>query len=136
MEQVPDLLRALGVYPSDWDIQDILHEIQAMGDESGAKTAIDFDEFTRLYVNHRPVLGVSHDKILDAFKTLGCEPTSGMLDRKTLVNALLTRGEHFDEEELAKAFGQLIGAPSIIDNEDKQPISAKEFAEEVLGFES
>merc|ERR1712054_731932 len=28
MEQVPDLLRALGVYPSDWDIRDILQEIR------------------------------------------------------------------------------------------------------------
>jgi len=135
MEQVPDLLRALGVYPSEWDIQDILNEIQAMGDDSGAKTAIDFDEFTRLYVNHRPVLGVSHDKILDAFKSLGCEPTSGMLARQTLVDALLNRGEKFTEDELAGALEQLIGAPSITNDPSERNISAREFAEEILGFE-
>lgn len=136
MEQVPDLLRALGVYPSEWDIRDIRQEIQAMGDDSQPKTAIDFEEFVRLYVNHRPVLGVSQDKILEAFRALGCEPTSGMIARDTLVEALLTRGEHFDEEELGAALEQLIGSSSLFDGgSSKNNISASEFAEEVLGFD-
>jgi len=135
MEQVPDLLRALGVYPSEWDITDIRNEIQAMGDESAPKTAIDFEEFVRLYVNHRPVLGVSQDKILEAFRNLGCEPTSGIISRDVIVEALLTRGEHFDEDELGAALEQLIGSSSLLDDPSKKNISAAEFAEEVLGFQ-
>merc|ERR1719421_1306297 len=135
MEQVPDLLRALGVYPSEWDIRDIQNEITAMGDDTNPKTAIDFEEFVRLYVNHRPVIGVSQDKILEAFRALGCEPTSGIIARDVLVEALLTRGEPFSEEELGAALEQLIGAGSLLDDPSKKNMSAAEFAEEVLGFE-
>lgn len=135
MEQVPDLLRALGVYPTEWDIRDIANEIQAMGDDSAPKSAISFEEFVRLYVNHRPVLGVSQDKILDAFRAIGCEPTSGIIARDTLVEALVTRGEQFSEEELGFALEQLIGSQSLLDDPSKKNISAAEFAEEVLGFE-
>lgn len=136
MEQVPDLLRALGVYPSEWDIRDIRNEIQAMGDDSAPKTAIDFEEFVRLYVNHRPVLGVSQDKVLEAFRALGCEPRSGIISRDTLVEALLTRGESFSEEELGAALEQLIGASSLLEDHGNKNISASEFAEEVLGFDA
>lgn len=110
--------------------------VWSAGDDSQPKTAIDFEEFVRLYVNHRPVLGISQDKILDAFRSLGCEPTSGIMSRDTLVEALLTRGEKFSEEELGTALEQLIGAHSLLDDVSNKNISASEFAEEVLGFEA
>jgi len=136
MEQVPDLLRALGVYPSDWDIRDILNEIQAMGDESSPKTAINFEEFVKLYVNHRPVIGISQDKILDAFRSLGCEPTSGMIARETLLEALINYGERFEEDDLRAALHELTGSCALIDDPSKKNVSATEFAEDVLGFEN
>merc|ERR1711924_19946 len=105
-------------------IRDIRNEIQAMGDESQPKTAIDFEEFVRIYVNHRPVLGVSQEKILEAFRALGCEPRSGMIARDTLVEALLTRGENFNENELSAALEQLIGASSLLEDPAKKNISA------------
>jgi len=134
MEQVPDLLRALGVYPSDWDIRDILNEIQAMGFEGSPKVAINFEEFVKLYINHRPVLGVSQNKILAAFCSLGCEPSSGMIARESLLEALITRGEKFTEEELKLALHHLTGSSGLLDDPSKKNISAAEFAEEILGF--
>jgi len=135
MEQVPDLLRALGVYPSQWDIEDILNEIQAMGDEDNPKTAINFEEFVKLYVNVRPVIGIGKEKIHDAFKVLGAEPSSGIISRQVLTEALMHFGEQFDPEELAQVLDELIGQESLLDDPNEKNISAQEFAENVLGFE-
>lgn len=135
MEQVPDLLRALGVYPSQWDIRDILNEIQAMGDEANPKSSINFEEFVKLYVNIRPVIGIGKDKILNAFRALGAEPSSGIISRQLLTDTLLEYGENFDEEELGVVLDELIGTMSLLDDPSQKNISAQEFAENVLGFE-
>jgi len=135
MEQVPDLLRALGVYPSQWDIEDILNEIRAMGDSENPKTSINFEEFVKLYVNIRPVIGIGKEKILDAFRALGAEPSSGIISRQLLTEALTQLGEQFDEEELGQVLEELIGATSLLDDPTQKNISAQEFAEHVLGFE-
>ena len=150
MEQVPDLLRALGVYPSQWDIEDILNEIQAMGDSANPKTSINFEEFIKLYVNIRPVIGIGKEKILNAFRALGAEPSSGIISRQLLTEALTqygttvlagvvshicASGEGFSEEELGQVLEELIGAASLLDDPTQKNISAQEFAEHVLGFE-
>jgi len=135
MEQVPDLLRALGVYPSQWDIEDILNEIQAMGDSANPKTSINFEEFIKLYVNIRPVIGIGKEKILNAFRALGAEPSSGIISRQLLTEALTQYGEGFSEEELGQVLEELIGAASLLDDPTQKNISAQEFAEHVLGFE-
>eukprot|EP00656_Telonema_subtile_P052963 TRINITY_DN7525_c0_g1_i1.p1 TRINITY_DN7525_c0_g1~~TRINITY_DN7525_c0_g1_i1.p1 ORF type:complete len:888 (-),score=271.02 TRINITY_DN7525_c0_g1_i1:169-2832(-) len=135
MEQVPDLLRALGVYPSQWDIQDILNEIQAMGDEDNPKTAINFEEFVKLYVNTRPVIGIGKEKILDAFRALGAEAGSGVISRQLLTDMLTQFGENFDEAELGSVLEELVGMSSLLEDPAEKNISAQEFAENVLGFE-
>lgn len=135
MEQVPDLLRALGVYPSQWDIDDILNEIQAMGDAANPKTAINFEEFVKLYVNTRPVIGIGKDKIMGAFRALGAEPSSGIISRQLLTEMLTQYGEQFSEEELASVLEELVGMSSLLEDPSQKNISAQEFAENVLGFE-
>eukprot|EP00658_Telonema_sp_P-2_P024663 TRINITY_DN19918_c0_g1_i1.p1 TRINITY_DN19918_c0_g1~~TRINITY_DN19918_c0_g1_i1.p1 ORF type:complete len:380 (+),score=120.31 TRINITY_DN19918_c0_g1_i1:150-1289(+) len=134
MEQVPDLLRALGVYPSQWDIEDILNEIQAMGDAANPKTSINFEEFVKLYVNIRPVIGIAKEKIMEAFRALGAEPSSGIISRQLLTETLTQFGEGFGEEELAEVLEGLIGSSSLMQDPSQKNISAQEFAENVLGF--
>lgn len=46
---VPDYMRALGSFPSDYEIECILHEIH-----TGAKRKISFEEIVKLYINHAP----------------------------------------------------------------------------------
>merc|ERR1712216_615222 len=108
---------------------------QAMGDSANPKTSINFEEFVKLYVNTRPVIGIGKEKILDAFRLVGAEPSSGIISRQLLTDALTEYGEAFSEEELSEVLEELIGTSSLTEDPTQKNISAQEFAEQVLGFE-
>lgn len=57
-------------------------------------TDIDLEEFIKLYVNHRPVFGISSNELIQAFHVLGsCESTAQpVLQRHELLELLQARG--------------------------------------------
>jgi len=81
------------------------------------------------------VIGIGKEKILDAFRALGAEPSSGIISRQLLTDALMQFGEEFSQEELEHVLEELIGKVSLVDDPTEKNISAQEFAEQVLGFE-
>ena len=76
-------------------------------------------------------MGVKQDQIEQAFDDFGAGP-DGKLNREDLIEVLRTRGEPMGEEEIGKCLSVLCDVNSV--NDLPKRISAKTFAEEILGF--
>eukprot|EP00976_Prorocentrum_cordatum_P037952 770778-Prorocentrum_minimum.AAC.4 len=135
---VPNLMRALGYYPSESEVGDMMVELQQEAAEKGLPppTAVDFERFIALYVNHRPVFGVGKDQLAAAFQALGADPYLGALDCDELLGAITQEGEPMSHSELEECLQALTGV-AIANVYDVLPpqVEAKQFAEEILGFE-
>lgn len=106
---------------------------------------VSFDEFLALYINHRPVVGVSPAQIAHAFRVLSASLSGGagaagpddgepVIDRGALVRALNVHGETLGPADLAQCLQALVGVSGMAEVlPDK--VSAQEFAETLLGFE-
>merc|ERR1740130_863400 len=129
ISELGNLMRALGYYPSEREIDELQHEARVAQQAAGGEhpDSVDFDSFVKLYVNHRPVFGVGKDAIATVF---------GELPREALSRALASHGETLSTEDLAQCLRALTG----VDELDtllgpKQQIDAPTFAEKILGFE-
>lgn len=137
LTMLPTLLRALGYYPSEADLGDMMTELKGKAAVAGEPepTSIDFTGFLSLYCNYRPVFGVGKDQIADAFKTLGIDSDSGRLSRDVLLESLLRQGERMSGDEIADCLSLLYGMSDPTEAIPEQ-VTAKDFAEDILGFES
>ena len=59
MDMVPDVMRALGYYPSNFEIRDMKHEVKRK-----RKDSVSLSDLVHLYVNHKPVQEVSTRSLL------------------------------------------------------------------------
>eukprot|EP00747_Dinoflagellata_sp_TGD_P162072 gnl/TRDRNA2_/TRDRNA2_179268_c0_seq1.p1 gnl/TRDRNA2_/TRDRNA2_179268_c0~~gnl/TRDRNA2_/TRDRNA2_179268_c0_seq1.p1 ORF type:complete len:1006 (+),score=189.41 gnl/TRDRNA2_/TRDRNA2_179268_c0_seq1:58-3075(+) len=134
VEEIPHLMCALGYFPTQLEIKNMTNEVKysKYGDTGECVDRIGFDDFVRLYVNHRPVFAVGPEQIKSAFDAMKRhEP--GPLARDTLLNLLYNNGEKMTEEELERCFESLVGDPSVhrvLEDE----IDALDFASSVLGL--
>lgn len=134
--QVPNLMRALGYYPSEHEKQYMTFEITTrFGTASGEEIFIDFETFIRLYVNHRPVFGINKKNVERAFAAAGADSVSGIIDRDALFNLLRTRGEALHPMEITNCLKSLIGDDVTGVDVMEEKITARAFAENLLGFE-
>jgi Ca2+-binding EF-hand superfamily protein len=133
--ELGNLMRALGFYPSAREIDEMVAEAKGLAQAAGRPAADTFalDEFIRLYVNHRPIFGVSKEQIADAFAALSADG-SGQLSRDALLRALDSHSEALAGDDLAQCLRMLVGTedpgealPEVVDS--------KAFAEAVLGFQ-
>ena len=135
--QVSSLMRALGFYLSEKDIANMTFEVKTRAGAANVAVddiQIDFEAFIRLYVNHRPVFGITKRNIEEAFSAVGADPVTGIVDRQQLFNVLQQRGEAIHPYDIDKFLKGLLGDDVSLDMlEDK--ITAKAFAENLLGFE-
>ncbi|KAG8146043.1 hypothetical protein E2320_012466 [Naja naja] len=70
LEQVPFVIRAMGFYPSEDQIEDMLNEVKfgEFLDTGKQVTHINLGDFIKLYVNHRPAFGLASQEIQQAFE--------------------------------------------------------------------
>ncbi|OQS00453.1 hypothetical protein ACHHYP_03538 [Achlya hypogyna] len=133
--EVPHVMRALGFYPTELEIQNMCSEVKYSRFTETSKTVetIGLADFVRLYVNHRPVFGIGKAHIEEAFQTLAARK-GAVLKWPDLKAKLLTLGEKMTEEELQACLSALVG-----DNADHwdamTQFTAATFADSVLGFE-
>ncbi|XP_048370489.1 cilia- and flagella-associated protein 251 [Sphaerodactylus townsendi] len=155
LEQIPFVMRAMGFYPSEEQVESMLNEVK-FGDylETGKQaTEIDLGDFIKLYINHRPAFGLSTKEIEAAFRVLGYEDENQepSMGRDDLLLWLQQKGEHFTEEELAECLTTLLGmnpeggrlevgaydptgAEAFIAEEIPEEITATHFVAEILGL--
>ncbi|XP_051981544.1 cilia- and flagella-associated protein 251-like [Xyrauchen texanus] len=145
---VPFLMRALGFYPTEQELEDMLNEVKfsRYAETRNYVTDIDLEEFIKLYVNHRPVAGISRQELCNAFHVLGRPDDGGRyaISRDGLLELLQARGEHMTEDELADSFTALLGvsseesictdSESLLESLLPPEITMETFATDVLGF--
>jgi len=72
LEQLPNLMRAMGYYPTEQEVQNMTDEVKfsVYADQGDPTTTVSMDTFIRLFVNHRPVYGIGNNDIEEAFQAL------------------------------------------------------------------
>eukprot|EP01022_Parablepharisma_sp_SALTPOND_P001089 TRINITY_DN105565_c3_g1_i1.p1 TRINITY_DN105565_c3_g1~~TRINITY_DN105565_c3_g1_i1.p1 ORF type:complete len:984 (+),score=100.01 TRINITY_DN105565_c3_g1_i1:379-3330(+) len=110
LDQLPNLMRAMGCYPTEMEIKNIMNEVKYdQYEETGEyKTSVDLEYFIKLFVNHRPVYGINNENINEAFKVIGKGKTSLkkcmclVCDNEIadLLSILQAEGEKMSTEEL------------------------------------
>ncbi|KAH9599632.1 WD40 repeat [Trypanosoma melophagium] len=140
--QLPNLFRALGYYPSELDIGRLTYEVANLYGPEGESVdecdvgniPLKFSQFMRLYVNYRPVYGITRHDIECAFSALGADPVTGQISRDVLFKLLSTHGEALQPAEIAAALRSLLGDGVRLDMLE-DTITARAFSENLLGFE-
>ncbi|XP_068269041.1 cilia- and flagella-associated protein 251 [Nyctibius grandis] len=155
LEEIPSVMRAMGFYPSEEKIEDMINEVKfsTYVDTGEQVTKINFGDFIKLYINHRPAFGLSMKNIQRAFQVLGYDNENGdkVIDRGDLLLLLQRRGEHMTEDELAQCLTTLMrkhpgrggsepdtydpsGAAALTEEEIPEEITAEIFAADILGL--
>ncbi|XP_065424173.1 cilia- and flagella-associated protein 251 isoform X3 [Chrysemys picta bellii] len=155
LEEVPFVMRAMGFYPSEEKIEDMINEVKFSEYVHTGKqvTNINLGDFIKLYINHRPAFGLSIKEIQNAFQVLGYDTENGeiVINREDLLQQLQCRGEHMTEEELAECLTTLLGvnpeggrselgiydpsgAAALMEEEIPEEISAEIFTADILGL--
>eukprot|EP00049_Salpingoeca_infusionum_P019063 m.359995 g.359995 ORF g.359995 m.359995 type:complete len:1154 (-) comp18850_c0_seq1:514-3975(-) len=156
LSEIPDVLRAIGFFPTQHQIVDIENEIKF---SEYAKTqkfvkTVSLEDIVKIFVNHRPTLGIRPEDLDVAFSAIaqngdeegegvgaeaarhhgdsGLAPT-GVLDLVDWLDMLKSGGEAMTEDELARCLGTLLG-DSQIDTVLPERITSDIFAEEIAGF--
>ena len=72
LDELPNLMRAMGYYPTEHEFKQMKDEVMfSEYSEDGIQTTcVDMNTFIRLFVNHRPVYGIGKGNIDEAFKSL------------------------------------------------------------------
>merc|ERR1712083_1097067 len=72
VDELPNLMRAMGYYPTLQEIKNMTDEVRysSFTDEARPCQHVTLDKFISLFVNHRPVYGIGKNNIEDAFNAL------------------------------------------------------------------
>ncbi|XP_042721751.1 cilia- and flagella-associated protein 251 [Lagopus leucura] len=155
LEEIPSVMRAMGFYPSEEEIEEMINEVKfsEFVDTGEQVTKINLRDFIKLYINHRPAFGLSMKTVQQAFQVLGYENENGdkVIDRGDLLSLLQCRGEHMMEDELALCLSALLGthpmggrsdldvrdpsgAAALMEEEIPEQITAERFTAGILGL--
>ncbi|KAM6052184.1 cilia- and flagella-associated protein 251 [Chlamydotis macqueenii] len=155
LEETPSVMRAMGFYPSEEKLEEMIHEVQFSKyvDTGEEVTKINLGDFIKLYINHRPAFGLSMKEIRRAFQVLGYDNENGdkVIDRGDLLSLLQCRGEPMSEDELAQCLTILLskrpgaggseldtydpsGAAALTEEDIPEEITAEIFAADILGL--
>jgi len=109
LEELPNLMRAMGYYPTEQEVQNMNDEVKfsIFSDEGKATTSVELDQFIKLFVNHRPVYGIGKNNIEEAFKTLAIDAGDMSLSRgKYHFLLILNRGTQKLPSQRRRAYYQ------------------------------
>jgi Ca2+-binding EF-hand superfamily protein len=150
LEELPNLMRAMGYYPTNQEVDNMKDEVcfSNFAETGQHVKSVDLNTFIRLFVNHRPVYGIGKNNIEEAFKSLfpsdefkerGVLPKGKLFERliinvEELLRLLRQEGETMEEHEIEECL-QLLTGDGNMKSALAHEITADDFAENVLGFE-
>ena len=72
VEQLPNLMRAMGYYPTQQEILNMMNEVRfsTYTTQGEPNLHVDLNTFIKLFVNHRPVYGIGKNNIDEAFRAI------------------------------------------------------------------
>ncbi|CAF4843702.1 unnamed protein product [Pieris macdunnoughi] len=100
IDSLPDMMRALGYFPSEYEVENLIVEAKFKVFQRVPSIEIDFEEFFKLYINHRPAFPDSVKKIRNAFRQFA-RPNQNdefVINRDDFLDLLNQNGEHFSRE--------------------------------------
>lgn len=138
LDQIPYLMRAIGFYPTEEEIVNMINEIKYSDFmKTGVmKETIGFEEFVKLYLNHRPVTPISNFHIDFAFNEMRNHlngDSQNVLEWDQIERLLTVEGEAISNEDLTSCLTALMGDES--KKIGKAAFDSNQFADQVLGFE-
>ncbi|KAG6448660.1 cilia- and flagella-associated protein 251 isoform X2 [Manduca sexta] len=99
IDSLPDLMRALGFFPSEYEVENLLEEAKYKVYLYNPVTEIDFEEFVKLYINHRPAFGYNYKKLRNAFRNFAyMQKEVYKMHRDEFIDMLENYGERFPRE--------------------------------------
>uniref|UniRef100_A0A8D2N932 Cilia- and flagella-associated protein 251 n=1 Tax=Zonotrichia albicollis TaxID=44394 RepID=A0A8D2N932_ZONAL len=142
LEEIPSVMRAIGFYPSEEEIEEMINEVKfsKYADTGEEVTKINLDDFIKLYINHRPALGLSMKTIQRAFEVLGYDNKEGdkVIDRGDFLSLLQCRGELFSILTLLLCVLCCCycspGAAALTEEDIPAEITAEIFVADILGL--
>jgi len=146
LEEVPSLVRAVGFYPTEEEVSNMINEVRykTFMNTGELQNEVDVDEFIRLFLNHRPALPLSNTQIAAAFDAIqknrkegevALNTESSSLQWGALKKLLMTEGEPISPADIDAYLSALMGPDGASSLENLAPVSASQFADEVLGFQ-
>lgn len=153
LSEVPHILRGMGYYPTEREIEDLINELKFTNfiDTGEQVEAVTLDTIIRVFVNHKPVFGLSESHLEDAFGVLGSDETGALnldylllqLQYKgsveyyfmTITANFSPTGEAMSETEIKECLHSLLGEDAQRKLGLLRELTARDFAEQILGFE-
>ena len=140
--QIPNLMRSLGYYPSQLDIQHLTYEVSTQLVSTNKPiddVEVHFKDFIKLFVNHRPAVGVTKADIAEAFECIKAhtnksETLTEGINKEVLFSMLIEQGESIPQEELDQCLQCLLGE-NITEEWLFEDFTLKSFEGGLLGFE-
>lgn len=130
LKEIQNLIIALGFYPTLQEIKNIQNEVLEM--KKGQNTNLRLEEFVKLFVNHRPVYGLSIRDIAEQFRVISNNEENIL--REDFIKVLVKYGEIFNHEDF-KMYLKILTGESEIENVLPEQFSLMFLLQEVLGFE-
>ena len=141
-------MRALGYYPTQTEILNMCSEVKySQFAETGQQVeSVTFEQFLKLYVNHRPIWGYSKGEVEDAFQQMGVEKRGAeekegegggdAMSIRRFVKLLGRKGlgEEMDDAELQRCLQTLLGTEEYEEFLRRTSIGANSFMETILGM--
>ncbi|KAH6584921.1 hypothetical protein BASA60_000761 [Batrachochytrium salamandrivorans] len=151
LAQMPSIMQAMGFYPSNQEIDDMINEVKfskfvhGKGEEVSTLTLLDL---IKLFVNHRPAcdislndmeIALSHAKRLEPGKPLPKGPVVKLNSKQEvssdgIVSLLQQYGESLSFEDVQKAFYQLLVDKPPYYGKLPRTINAHSFIQDILGL--
>ncbi|XP_014616902.1 PREDICTED: WD repeat-containing protein 66-like [Polistes canadensis] len=111
IKQIPNLMRAVGYFPSNKELENIMCEVayRNYAETGQLLEEINFEDFVKLYINHRPAFGYSTRQVKKSFAILcGKESNNNedlILTRDQFINILFGKYPEINIMEDKKLLG-------------------------------
>nr|XP_022914074.1 cilia- and flagella-associated protein 251-like [Onthophagus taurus] len=111
LTELPDLMRACGFYPTEYEIETMLNDVKHRNTQRGLSlTEISFRDFVILYINHRPAHGISMKRLQKAFTQIcsNNDDKENEIDSDIFEQVLCSKGESFAKDALQQCLSILM----------------------------